>query len=165
MILIGVDPGLNGSGFAVKRSDEDHIRTSGTVRCKDKEMKWCERAHDISIRLALNAKSEVETAEYTILLLEYPEVGFKSKAGIAAQNSGALLKLSYLCGCISRDFALLILPSYMFELVLVPPSKWKGQLGKHVVMARLLRKYGKKFHDHEADAVGIVTSYENGWKI
>lgn len=91
------------------------------------------------------------------VIIEQPE-NWGAYKSMASSRSGSLLKLELLTGAIvGYTLALLEDPT---AVVLVPVSKWKGQLPKHVTQKRMEKKYNCKFGTNdESDAVGIGDWY------
>lgn len=140
-----VDPGISGTGWAVFRDAKLH--KWGVIRSY--EPTWTSKAKDIVKQLRALEWKYLRDAEqrYKTVYCEWPSNFTGSAKGLAALNSGSILKLSYLIGKISS------LPVY---LKLVSVQQWKGQLPKEVTKARA-EKYFKRtgFKSHDADAVGI----------
>lgn len=158
-VYIGIDPGLQGTGWAVKKNS----LVSNVVRCKDKTLSWVYRAHVIAKDTAEQVHAALPTGDKTMLIIEFP-THWTSDKSVASQNSGALLKLSYLCGAIASEINARE-ASKEVETLCITPDRWKGQLPKDIVLNRLEAEYGYRFRDHEGDAVGIVTSAANGWRL
>ena len=144
-----VDPGLGGTGWAywselslpvdaaVPPDDSDVIHPSkGPL-----EERIADVAHDLmSVTRANNIYRFV---------VESPMLWPGSPKSQASAERGDLFKLAMVVGAIIGAT-----PSYM-DVVLVPAHVWKGQMDKRAVHARIRRALGRKYREHEADAVGI----------
>jgi len=138
-----VDPGLQGTGYAVWRFYE--LKETGVITSKAKE--WWERAYSIAGTLYLRGSfSEIVYVEH----MEY----FGGSKNLA-WKTGDLQRTTYLEGCIAGRFneANIVVP--------IPVREWKGQLPKAVVIRRIQKELGKEVCEdlgivtHAWDAVGI----------
>ena len=138
---LAIDPSINFCGTADFKGKQlfhsellqpDHVGKQGTYLDK------C-----VDIYNQLEAISEL----YDVLILEIPE--HWGAAGYLSRESGAIFKVTFLCGMI---FTLPNVTTYT-------PSEWKGQLPKEVVRNRLAKIYPKvvtkKLNHNIMDAIGI----------
>jgi Holliday junction resolvasome RuvABC endonuclease subunit len=147
--LLSIDPGLDGTGWALWDENwELGPHVSNAVPSKG-HMEWNERAHYIATYLSELAKKETPCQ----VASEYPAF-FQSAGGQTTAASGALVKLTYLVGCIG-----MAMYDLGYDLQLVSPTAWKGQLPKTVVEGRIRKIFPgwqpTRKASHEWDAVGI----------
>lgn len=151
MVTLSVDPGLNGTGWALWSGGR--LKKTGTIRVRDARH-WSVRANDIV--------SELSSVKVTHLVsridCEFPAF-FDSAMGHAVAKRGDLLKLTYLVGLIAGRCA----PT---PTVLIPVGIWKGQLPKEVIKRRAERALqgnkprsvrGKTEHEWDAIGIGLFT--------
>jgi hypothetical protein len=125
-----VDPGQN-LGWA--KFSEKKLLKWGVIYGKGKD--WREKALFVARAAPWNLyKSRV--------FLEWP-----SYQTLAAQQTGSIIKLAYLCGLLYWCWK---------PVKLIPVIKWKGSLPKIVTQRRAEVFFQQKgFKSHAADAVGI----------
>ena len=152
--LVAIDPGVGGTGIAV--FIEGVFSHSMLVKPDRKDPSFENRAQCVAGGV-LELLRELGPVSH--LVVENPELQEGSRKGLAAKNSGGLLKLTLLTGMIIGAVA-----SEFRTMTLVTPSAWKGQLPKDVSFSRVARAIGdpakvevlKKDRGlHMADAVGI----------
>lgn len=150
--VLGVDPGLTGTGFCVMRSD-GKILEIGTLYAEDGPV--ADRIYAIASEL----ESILTFEEIDLLVLELPEHWVSTTNVKVAAESGALVKLSMITGAIlyavksSKSF------TANSKVLLPEAKKWKGQLPKEVMKNRLIKKYPelkKVGSSHTIDAVGLA---------
>lgn len=142
--LMAFDPGLDGTGWALFGGKE-YMR-SGVLRPKGET--WTDKVH----WLVANLSEVMEDNYASAFVLEYPGYWAGNVKSVAAVNSGALLKLAFVCGAI---YTLTKTEVLGLSVYVISPQDWKGNMPKELVMARIKAKLGKTFRDHEADAVGM----------
>jgi hypothetical protein len=87
---------------------------------------------------------------YKVAYVEYPQYMENGSAGKNAARSGGLVKL-----CANWGVICYILRKAAIQVRDVEIGKWKGQLDKNKIDARIERRLKVKFPNHVADAVGI----------
>jgi hypothetical protein len=144
---LAVDPGLNGTGWTVFKSEHDPVFKGNGVIFEHANVDWEKRAMLITKKLLTIANSW----EVNRVYIEYPAY-FESAGGQMVARKGDLLKLTFLVGCIFGHF-------YPVPVVLVPVHTWKGQLPKEIVKRRIKQILGetkcKSLKSHDFDSTGI----------
>lgn len=144
MNIMSIDPGLRHLGWAIF-SHGDLIK-SGEFVCNRKDF-WLKRLDWLVDRVVDMAKEH----RVGLVVIEEPELFLRSFKGSSASASGSVLKLSALVYSIRA-----CVPC---EVELFKPSKWKGQVPKHIMHKRLgLEKVSTHSHD-EADAIALGLWY------
>lgn len=134
-----IDPGLNGTGFAIWNRDWELIFNNIFIF---KDVDIVSRGHNYRNSLVVICKK----FNVNKIFIEYPSL-FQTNKGIVTATSGALVKLSWLVG---------VLSSITIETELIPVQSWKGQLPKEVVKQRILHYLPNvKAKSHDWDAIGI----------
>lgn len=142
--FMSIDPGLNGTGWAIFNGKK--LEDQGVLTFRD-NLPWEERAqmYGASIR-SLHISYGVNQ-----IFCEYPAF-FDSAGGTMVAKKGDLLKLTYVVGL----FGGMVCPT---PFHLIPVHVWKGQLPKEVVNKRIKAILGEKkcvnIKTHAWDAVGI----------
>lgn len=150
--ILSIDPSINACGMAVHTYMGKLIEYK-LLRPSSKSADHLEKSRDIynKVKVLLN------TYMHTQLIIECPQ--YWGAAGYLARESGALFKLTFLCG---------MLFSLSDDVVVVTPNDWKGQLPKHVVNNRLCKIYPNiniANTDHNiVDAIGIGHFYLTKYK-
>ena len=150
--VLFLDPGLGGTGWAFFRKLREHNAippdSTGVIRGKgetwvDRCLNVAEAVHELHIICGIDN-----------LVMEFPESWEGSAVSLASSKSGALGKLTFLCGCIGGVFGK---PGHV---ILMAPMRWKGQLPKDQVINRIKRRWPDLPHirDHEGDAIGMGLS-------
>jgi len=148
-IVLSIDPSINYLGYAVQNTTKPkkkRLIDYGLINVGSK-MKGTD--YIIKARIVFNEiRDLVEDCDSEpLVVLEVPE--FWGSAGLLARESGSVFKLTFLCGMICS----------LDNVITYTPSKWKGQMPKHVTANRLQEHYQKiNFDtlDHNiADAIGI----------
>lgn len=144
-----VDPGIGGTGWAywleITRPGEASLPfLSGSKTPK-------KTGFDAVENLWAWFDGVVDVLRPKIVVIEYPELWSSSGLSQGSAAKGDLFKLTYLIG----GFGRIVAERTRKAPVLVSPTKWKGQLPKRVVNARIKLSLGKKYGNHESDAVGI----------
>jgi len=162
--LLCIDPSIRALGWAVfsmqKKRRKAELIYSGVIKLRGQD--WIAKMDQMVDAVHFEAAGLKLLYKEVTILIEMPQI-FGGR-GVVAQNSSALYKL------IACVFSL----RQMFldldeEVVLIPVTKWKGQVPKEVTQRRV-RKYWKwKGTDHnEADSIGIGDWYirkELQWKV
>ena len=150
MRILGIDPGLSGTGWAVL-NDNNELVSHGVLNFRSDKLSFQKRAmqYGRAIRDIQNSNG-IQMAG-----IEYPAF-FDSAGGTMVAKKGDLLKLTFLVG---------IIYSYLrrnpqTKVLLVPVHEWKGQLPKLVVIQRIKMHYGSRItrnlKSHDWDATGIA---------
>lgn len=151
--VFSIDPSINRCGWCLMSRDYTTI-DFGLIK-STKLLSFQDRASEVTKKLRFISK----TKTFDITLLELP-AHWSSGRGFVARESGALYKLSFICGMIFSQFN---------NVELVFPHTWKGQLSKEIVTKRLRDKFKDKVsaaEDHNVyDAIGIAYSYFNDWRL
>jgi len=123
-MLLAIDPGLEGTGWAV-------FRHSTPVKCgietASRRYKWFEKLHyycEFMERLAVKVRA-------TECVLERP-VFMQSSGGMVTAKSDSLVKLAMLVGALYTR-----MPPLVKRCTLVTPNQWKGQLPKTIAIDRI----------------------------
>lgn len=144
MRILAVDPGLNGTGWAIFYKNTGRLIAHGVIK-RLSITQWYTRGLVIASDLDL-IQNEYDVKKSYI---EFPSL-FQSAHGQMVARKGDLVKLAWFTGLL---FGRLIKPN------LIPVPEWKGQLPKEVVKKRIIKILGKtqtlKLKDHDWDAVGI----------
>jgi Holliday junction resolvasome RuvABC endonuclease subunit len=154
-MILAIDPGLDGSGWATIQ--ESAAVTDCGVWVAPRKYNWHTRLRMYATYAGIKAKH----CEPDVVVLEWPEL-MQSAGGQVSARSGALVKLSMLVGAIYVRVA-----PYTTDIVLVTPTRWKGQLSKVTTINRIQRVVSKdvlsklKPKTHAWDAIGIGL-YHNG---
>ncbi|GAG10075.1 unnamed protein product [marine sediment metagenome] len=90
------------------------------------------------------------------VVMEFPKLWSSSGVSQGSAAKGDLFKLTYLIGGYGR----IVSERTRKPMVLISPAGWKGQLPKKVVDARIKLAIGKKYRNHESDAVGLGLSLQ-----
>lgn len=161
--VLALDPATKYTGYAYFTKPERGLdgfiglRQYGLIRAKEKT--WDMRCLEIQSRI----RNFIVTMNLTHLVMEYPQFE-ASRRGMAAARGGDILKLAYLCGCISTGWQLHVAEVMKRKVMLplaslVTPNQWKGQTPKHVTAFRCFQKFHiaqeKGVDDNFIDAVMI----------
>jgi hypothetical protein len=145
--LLTIDPGLRGTGFVVWTRAGTPVRAG--VLTPPRTYEFQARA----LWLAFEVQRIVAPTKRDLVICEFPEYQ-ASAARAMGWQTGDLQKLTFLTGV----FAGILYPGVFIP---VTPSKWKGQLPKSVVEARVTKRLGRDtirrlgIHTHAFDAAGI----------
>jgi hypothetical protein len=155
--FLAVDPGINGTGWAVfekgpKFNQKAAPVASGSIEPPDHKEDWSSRAIEIIRELEFRIKEW----RIAMVYIEQPQF-FEGGKGLPAARDGDLVSLSMLTGMIL---------GYLYANVgcipcPIPVHTWKGSLPKSVCNNRVLLKMkalGWKpvtNTTHELDAVGL----------
>jgi len=147
MKVLGVDPGLTGTGFAMLEAQKGEIKLRIHGILRSSEMGWENRVLDLANRVGELARQE----ELEGIFCELPAYWGTFKQQMWAAQ-GSLVKQAVLVG------AVLAQPGC--KVVLVPVNDWKGQMNKEIVEARVQECLGEKqsrsLRSHAVDACGIA---------
>ena len=146
-IIITIDPGKSGTGYAVW----DALAFNGY---KPKPV------YPIESGIFQNKNTDFQLSLFDRLLIKYnpskvyiedAAVMEGSVKGRAAKYSGSVIVLAEYIGRVMQ-----ICSNNYVVYELVPVIKWKGTLTKHIVKNRILRKLPRiKAHSHDWDAIGL----------
>ena len=152
-MLLAIDPGLVGTGWATFIGDEGHPAGCGVIAAK-RTMEWDDKLGFYCLWLRrfvkLNKPDEI--------VMEWPTY-MQSAGGQLSARSGALVKLCMLVG------ALHVNSGPRCPVILVTPNVWKGQLSKKICIKRIRRILGDDTinelnpTEHAWDAIGIGLYY------
>ena len=139
---ISLDPGLEGTGWAIWLGDQ--FKESGVIKPHGKT--WEEKLRYVIGDLKHDLDDRV-----CMLYYELPFIALDGVAGISAKKQD-VIKLTMLAGAITTLFQ---------ESYPVPVIRWKGNMPKKLSMDRVkawMSKNGYSFAtktSHENDAIGI----------
>lgn len=151
---ISIDPSINNCGIAIFLDDVLHTADLIHPQSNLAGEEYTIRARDIinKIRAIYNKVKTID--DKVMLITEIPDHFGDSGRGYIARETGAILKLSFICGMIC---------GLTENTITYKPLTWKGQMSKEVVRARLMRVYPDKqieYMDHNiVDAIGIGHKY------
>jgi len=174
--LLSVDPSICDLGWAVfywtghtmddsgevSKQGRARLLVSGHIRNKSftdefldtiDPAAWAIWVHSLDV-MAKNVFRLAHEEGVSEAIIEMPEVWGGSKRGIAANNSGAIMKLTAFVFTLREALSFGGIPVY-----LVPVRVWKGQQPKSITKKRVSKHWGWLGTNHnECDAVGI-----GGW--
>ena len=147
--FLTIDPGISGTGWALWNR-EMRLVNAGILTGKGK---WNQKAEQICEKLAHLIRENRENHTITGYI-EIPSF-FQSAGGEMVARRGDLVKLTWVAGMLHRT----IVGQGGF-VRMVPVSMWKGQLPKHVIENRVMKRLGIQcvklgIRSHAFDAVGI----------
>lgn len=151
-LVMAIDPSINDCGCAVVINGEVKHKELIHPITKDNEY-----VKSLSIFNRIAEVADKYGVEKGAFILEIPE--YWRVAGAEARESGSIPKLTFLCGCIFT------LANTIQDFTVIVPSKWKGQLPKGAMQARLKKFYPPWFVglDHNVvDAIGLTHWYLYG---
>jgi len=160
-----VDPGLGGTGWAyfdwlMKKSRKPEPPTATGVIHSPTSERWDNRVWSVCREFA-GVLSAVNPEEVVLEMSALWSGSAKSYASATHHAKGEvadLFKLTFLIGGLAS-----VAREYTNKIpTLISPQDWKGQLPKNVVISRLESAFGKKYRDHEADAVGMGLAAQGG---
>lgn len=147
--MMAIDPGLQGTGYAIWHRDPRVPDEAGVLR-GPRGPDWMARVDHI----AVNISELVRNYEVRHIICEQME-HFGTAQSSMSWKTGDLQRTVFLIGTIHGMTRL----RCRFELV--TPREWKGQLPKSVTIARVRRALGRDtcrglcIETHAWDAVGI----------
>jgi len=148
MYVLGIDPSINKTGWALLYGDQlmAYGTWKGSPNIKDE---WSGRLFDLVDQLR-NFKilyHELFEQEELLIVIERPDSWTRDK------NAGSLMKLCFAAGWYCCYFQVLY-PNATVNTVAV--STWKGKTPKRQTQMMIKSMFGKKkINDHEADACGL----------
>jgi hypothetical protein len=167
-VILSIDPGLSGTGWAYWRKDQEHdsdapyeagvLMVPNNKRLEDfvtRSKHLADKLYNIADRLY-----DIRDSGSDIVICEFPNYQDSGSRSMG-WRSGDLQRLTFLTGVIAQRFD-------DCEFVPVEPFKWKGQLPKHVVEDRIRKRLGGKtcrtlgVKSHAWDAIGIGLWYRDG---
>lgn len=166
-IIVGVDPGLNGTGVAVVERYDTGLSIMGAavlyVPNKQRQDSWTWRAEYLAVELERTIHELIPNAHLLAtnvgIVCEFPQM-FGSAGSRMGFSTGDLVKLAHLVG-VFHGTVLHQMNERLFHPVEV--NTWKGQMPKDVVMRRLQKFYREDpeslegIETHAWDALGIAT--------
>lgn len=127
----------------------------GLVKPLDKEPGWIDNAQKQADAIRWQLHGEKISLNGGKVICEMPQAFLGNAGGMAAAQTGSILKLSVMIGIYAREF----LEHSGASFQVVPVRQWKGQLPKEVVIQRIRKYLGEKnckeFKADVWDAVGI----------
>lgn len=150
--LMAIDPGLQGTGFAIwHRTNLVVPRICGVLRSRHGKGPWLRRVDDISTQV--------------LDLCVYHSIGHVV-CEMMEMHQSARAKMAWGGGDLQRTLVLIgtihgLTRRHTPKFTLTPPSEWKGQLPKSVTISRVRKCLGKHacikldIKTHAWDAVGI----------
>lgn len=149
-LILAVDPGSNGTGWAILNENDAHVIDFGTVHGHSTD--W----HTKSMEILKEMSKIYSRISIGRVYIESP-VFMRGHGGYTTASTGSLVKLAALFGA-------LYFTSAMHHITIpVEPSQWKGQLPKKTCNNRIKmileqkRLYGNvgRVSTHALDAIGI----------
>lgn len=167
-MLLAIDPGLTGTGWAYWREDQEHTGDAPyavgvvTVPSKIRGDDFVARARNIANQLydIADRLYNLDDDKVDRVICEFPNYQ-DSGARSMGWRSGDLQRLTFLTGVLCQRFD-------DCSFIAVEPFRWKGQLPKHVVESRIRKRFGNRtcreldIRTHAWDAVGIGLWYRDG---
>jgi len=162
-LIVGIDPGINALGFCglILDGRKTYSMLSEVLRTPAERSTWGKilLLHDKVLQRIQHMKRLAgKNYEDCTCIIERPEVWGTNAESHASAVRGNLIDLAMQVGS--------LIPLMLhegFDIKLVSPRKWKGNLPKKVVRHRLAELLVDgpecKLRDHEADAVGIVMNH------
>jgi len=148
MKIITIDPSINFTGYAIY--NDTKLNNYGLLNPKLNNT-FNEEYIDKSFSIFSQIKSKYKKEKIDKIILEVPE--HFGVSGYLARESGSIFKLTFLCGMICS----------LKEVITVPPRGWKGQLPKHVMRNRFIKKFPQldieNINHNVLDAIGIGIWY------
>lgn len=149
--IASIDPGVSGTGVALWSENNwyrlvkpKHVET---IYPKRNLPDWTDRMSSIMERLEIL----LSRFDVTNLYCEVPQFFGSSVKGQVTAETGDLVKLSAIVGAIAE-----LCRQRRVRLVLVPVIRWKGQISKALVEARIKKRLPElEVTSHAIDAVGI----------
>lgn len=143
-MVLAIDPGLHKMGLAYFNERSRKLEYTEVVKANG------------NLDKALMEVRKSLTGNVITVVIEEPQQFLSSRKGMAASNSGAVVKLIALVYSI-REMAIMMKK----KIVLAPVIRWKGQVPKEIVWKRLRRRGYKldNLSSDEKDAVGIGVWY------
>lgn len=149
--IVGIDPSIRFMGIAILRGSSGKLLTytllvgprgpkntwiSRAARCVDMVQEWWgSRKKAMDIRTSL-------------FVIEMPQV-FGSRRGRRGLQTESVQKLYYLVGRLTEW-----VEGHGGDVLLVHPSKWKGQVPKQITRRRVLRRHPKLIQDRGLMSMG-----------
>jgi hypothetical protein len=145
--ILTVDPGMN-TGWAFWQYGK--LPNSTGVFRQAREHKKVLPIADQLYSMWEQFRSLLSVTEPEIVIIENANFWAHSAASHAAMFSGDLRKLLFIIGgyCLLCGQA-----GARWELV--EPQRWKGQLDDKALKARIKRRIGREYKQHEQEAVGL----------
>jgi hypothetical protein len=164
--IICIDPGLNGTGWAVFDREDGPIRfpiASGSISVERKKHPWWTECKIIAELI----RNQMQHYGCFGVYIELPKFFESAGAGMSAARDGDLVRLSVLTGMIFGACSSQMLVS---SIVPVAITDWKGQLPKEMCNDRVVKKLRTVYPKwkpstnttHELDAIGIGL-FVKGW--
>ena len=151
--VLTVDPGIGGTGWAywleISRTGDRNVTTPFLSDAKTPRRG--RTGFDAAVDMWSWFNGVIDILRPEITVMEFPELWSSSGLSQGSAAKGDLFKLTYLIG----GFGKIVSTRTGKAPVLVLPAGWKGQLPKKVINARIKLSLGKKYKNHESDAVGI----------
>jgi Holliday junction resolvasome RuvABC endonuclease subunit len=153
-MIIAVDPGVNGTGFAVFKEQDNGLVSAGILTSSSGW--WLNRCFEICHKFDL-VLTDIGIGHH-VVIVEEPSVMLGSSDAYASAMRGDVVKLSMLVGMLLLRVEVYISAC---RIELVPVSRWKGNLPKKEVAYRVERIIGKHpYKSHAIDAIGIGLWYK-----
>ena len=151
--MIGIDPGLGGTGLAIaKERNFVYGSTFGSPHKGNIDYK-----SKIVSDWVADTVLQYDKVGDNLAVVEYPEF-YTGAVGISCASTGGLVKLAFLVGAIVNRLIM-----YGYRIVLVTPNEWKGNLPKKISTIRIQKLIHFPVDNHLADAIGLLMHYnDNG---
>jgi len=153
-LIITIDPGIDALGWAVFDdwgcdffTDLKAPIDSGVCRTNKKDP-WLVKTDDMAFKVG-ELFSKYKGSDCYHVACEMPKYMESAKGKVAAR-SDALVKLVFIVGRIAQ-----VCHEYGIQFQPIPVGQWNGQLPKKIMEARVRKRLGISYREHEYDAVGI----------
>ena len=149
--LLAIDPGLQGTGVAIWKGDGTVPMFTAVLHShQPRGADWIDRTDS----LALQVRALVKDHDIRHVVCEFMEMHQSARAQMM-WKTGDFQRTLFLIGTFHG------VTKHRSTFKVVPPSEWKGQLPKSVVITRIRKLFGEltcrrlKIESHAWDAVGI----------
>jgi Holliday junction resolvasome RuvABC endonuclease subunit len=175
-LVIGIDPGTNFAGWAVTLWTQPKLGKpwkgryidSGTVRAHElSHLNWRDRMDSIVEELITDlmdvVAAKLNVVKQVIVVIEEATQFTGSERGEAAIRGHALIALIAIAYTLRSEINWAMWNEDIVDrkLIMVTPPKWKGQVPKEVMAARIKRDWSEVNCESldEFDAIGLARWY------
>jgi Holliday junction resolvasome RuvABC endonuclease subunit len=147
--FMAIDPGLQGTGVAIWKGDAMVPMFTAVLRSHG-ATDWIDRTDSLALQVRALAKDH----NIGQIICEFMEMHQSARAQMM-WKTGDFQRTLFLIGTFHG------VTRHRSTFTVVPPSEWKGQLPKSVVITRIKKLFGElpcrqlKIETHAWDAVGI----------
>lgn len=130
---IGIDPSIISTGIAIVNNDM--LQPISVINSTSSDVSYHQRSLDMATTIVTTLEAAIcKFSLHRTLLMEVPEHWGNTK-GEASERSESVQKLYCLVGILLHR--LLYGCKFLDHVCIITPSKWKGQVKKHITEARL----------------------------